>query len=102
MPETLPAKKFIAIATSTGGSIYLHEIFHHLPADLPAAVLICHSAPQSLTKRIVQNMPGRYEKKLPLPISFGMEAEIILSSNIYLCPPSSPWFFFTCCGICVF
>lgn len=73
----------IVVGASAGGIEALIELVSLLPADLPAAVLICvHLSPthKSVLPRILSGSG-------PLPATHAQEGEAMLPSRIYIAPP---------------
>ena len=83
---TFPARRLVAIATSTGGSIYLNDLLMKLPPEFDAGLVICHRAPQPLTRMIVQNLSVRYAKKIPFRVRFATDATVVSTGEILVAP----------------
>ena len=76
------AEVVVAIGASTGGPKSLEEVLHHLPADLPAAVLICQHMPAGFTKSLAK----RLDKISPLQVKEAWEGAPLLEGTVLLAP----------------
>lgn len=72
----------VAIGASTGGPRALTLIFHQLPADLPAGVLVVQHMPAGFTAGFAQ----RLDLHSPLGVKEAGEGEAIESGTAYVAP----------------
>ena len=74
----------IVVGTSAGGMPALVEFVAHLPATLPAAILVVqHFAPDSNGQQLVE----RLARHTALPCRLPTDGEVLLTGTIYLAPP---------------
>jgi two-component system chemotaxis response regulator CheB len=72
----------VVIASSTGGPRALYDIVPHLPADLPAAVLIVQHMSAGFTKSLATRM----DMVSALHVKEGEDGDIILPGHVYIAP----------------
>ncbi|GAB3857506.1 chemotaxis protein CheB [Hymenobacter terrigena] len=74
----------IVVGTSAGGMPALAEFVAHLPATLPAAVLVVqHFAPDSNGQQLVE----RLARHTALPCRLPTDGEHLMAGTLYLAPP---------------
>jgi two-component system chemotaxis response regulator CheB len=73
----------VAIGVSAGGMFALMEILSHLPADLPASVLVV----QHLDPRLKSMLVELLQKHCQIRIKFAANDEPIEKSVVYIAPP---------------
>ncbi len=78
----LPAHNLLVIGSSTGGPPALTEVIPHLPADLPAGVVVVQHMPAGFTNALAR----RLDSLSTLPVSEAMEGEVILNGHVYIAP----------------
>lgn len=76
------ARRVIGIVSSTGGPRALTEILSHLPADLPAAVVIV----QHIDAGFEEGLARWLNENSPLSISMGVHDTPLLEGRAYLGP----------------
>jgi len=74
--------KYIAVGVSTGGPPVLKEFLSHLPADLPAPILIV----QHITEGFLEGLVQWLSKSTKLNVKIAEEDEIPLPGHIYFAP----------------
>ena len=82
-PRLSAGPPIIAIGVSAGGLGALREILSHLPADLPAAVLVV----QHLQPDRASSMPALLAHRTGLKVKHAEEGEKIQCGTVYLAPP---------------
>ncbi|MEW6516706.1 MAG: chemotaxis response regulator protein-glutamate methylesterase [candidate division FCPU426 bacterium] len=83
LPETLKAgRQIVVIGSSTGGPRALYEVIPHLPADLPAAVLVVQHMSAGFTKSLAE----RLDRVSKLSVKEAEEGDEVLVGHVYLAP----------------
>ena len=77
-----PAREVVVVAASTGGPKALSEMVAGIPASISAAILIVQHMPDDFLRSFAK----RLEQIGSLPVSVGVQNEVILSGRIYLAP----------------
>jgi len=78
----LPAHNLLVVGSSTGGPPALTEVIPHLPADLPAAVLVVQHMPAGFTNALAR----RLDTLSPLAVSEAIEGELLVNGRVYVAP----------------
>lgn len=79
----MPGRDTVVIAASAGGLEALRELFHHLPRDLPAALLVVlHVPPTGGT--VLPKILGRAGR---LPVHQAVDGEPVQHGMVYVAPP---------------
>tara|TARA_B100000749_G_scaffold280771_1_gene278532 strand:- start:14355 stop:15422 length:1068 start_codon:yes stop_codon:yes gene_type:complete len=73
--------QILAVASSTGGTETLKEIFTKLPADIPGTVIVQHMPP-GFTKTYAESL----NKICPFNVKEAEENDTILPGHVYLAP----------------
>lgn len=76
------ADRVVAIGTSTGGPRALLEVIPHLPANLPAAVLIVQHMPAGFTRSLAE----RLDQASGLPVKEAQQGDIAAQGQVLLAP----------------
>jgi len=77
-----PARRVVAIGSSTGGPRALEEVLKGFPADLPAAVLITQHMPPGFTASFSQ----RLDRLSALKVKEAVDGESIREGEAYIAP----------------
>lgn len=78
----LPAHNLLVIGSSTGGPPALTEVVPHLPADLPAAVIVVQHMPAGFTGALAR----RLDSLSPLNVAEAVEGEALVNGRVYIAP----------------
>jgi two-component system chemotaxis response regulator CheB len=76
------ARCAIALAASTGGPRALTEIIPHLPADLPAAILIVQHMPAAFTGPLAD----RLASLSAVPVKEASDGDLLCAGTVYVAP----------------
>jgi two-component system chemotaxis response regulator CheB len=80
-PRMAP-RRVVAIASSAGGPAALLEIFSHLPARAPIAVLVAQHMPERFTKTFAQ----RLEYRSRLKVTEARDGDLVVAQRGFVCP----------------
>lgn len=82
-PDKLgPASNVIAIGISTGGPNSLEYMFSHLPAELPAAILVVQHMPAGFTETFAR----RLNECCPLEVKEAQSGDLLAAGRVLICP----------------
>ena len=82
-PKTEPAFDIVAIAASAGGVVALVEIVTELPADFPAAIVVCQHLDPSQRSLV----PQIFARRSHLPVEAAVDGMKVTRGHVYLAPP---------------
>ena len=74
--------KLVAIGTSTGGPMALQAVIPHLPADLPAGVVVVQHMPAGFTEPLAKRLDGISKVK----VKEAENHELIRAGTVYIAP----------------
>ncbi len=74
--------ELVAIGTSTGGPNALAQVLPHLPADLPAAVVVVQHMPPTFTRFLAE----RLNRQCQLPVAEASEEQLLVPGQILVAP----------------
>lgn len=74
--------EIVAIGTSTGGPNALSQVLPHLPADLPAAVVIVQHMPPTFTRFLAERLNGTCR----IPVAEATADQVLTPGNILVAP----------------
>lgn len=77
-----PARKLVAIGTSTGGPKALPEVLGHLPEDFPAGLVIVQHMPPGFTK----SLANRLDQLSRIRVKEAEDGELICQASAYIAP----------------
>ncbi len=77
-----PADRVLAIGCSTGGPKALAELVPHLPANLPAAVLIVQHMPAGFTRSLAE----RLDRLSPLAVKEAEHGDVAAAGQVLIAP----------------
>lgn len=80
--STSEIKQIILIGTSTGGPRALQEVIPHLPANLPAPVLVVQHMPPGFTK----SLANRLNSISAIEVKEAEHGELIQTGKVYIAP----------------
>jgi len=75
-------EEIIAIGTSTGGPRALQVVLSHLPAELPAAVVIVQHMPPGFTKSLAQ----RLDQLCRVRVHEAQDGQVLEEGHVYIAP----------------
>ena len=78
----LVAHNLLVIGSSTGGPPALTQVVPHLPATLPAAVIVVQHMPAGFTNALAR----RLDSLSQLPVTEAIEGEPIVNGHVYIAP----------------
>lgn len=78
----VPFKHAVVVASSTGGPTALIEIFTHLPARFPGAILIAQHMPDRFTKTFAE----RLDKRSRLSVAECKDGDLVQARQGFVCP----------------
>jgi two-component system, chemotaxis family, protein-glutamate methylesterase/glutaminase len=76
------ANRLIVIGASTGGPRVVQQILHHLPANLPAAVLLVQHIADGFTRGMVDWLAA----STPMPVQLAQSGDVALPGRIFVAP----------------
>jgi two-component system chemotaxis response regulator CheB len=77
-----PASKVVAIGISTGGPNSIEYLFHELPADFPAAILVVQHMPPGFTAAFAR----RLNDSCHLEVKEAQSGDLVSAGRILICP----------------
>ncbi|MEW5785272.1 MAG: chemotaxis response regulator protein-glutamate methylesterase [Bacillota bacterium] len=80
--QSIPARALVAIGASTGGPKALELLFSTLPADLPAAVMLCLHMPPGFTMAFA----NRLDMLSPLQVREAAAGDAVTEGKVLLAP----------------
>jgi two-component system chemotaxis response regulator CheB len=81
-PSSLPTRRVVALAASTGGPAALAHMLARLPADLPAAVLVVQHMPEGFTRMLAE----RLNNLCALNVHEAQDGETLQAGQVLVAP----------------
>ncbi len=82
IPAQPPARRVVALGTSTGGPYALQHVLSQLPAEFPAAVVVVQHMAEGFTKMFAERLDAESE----LEVREAQSGDLLLAGRVLICP----------------